>query len=112
MCPTRIRDKEMNELIKEFNDLNGMLSLSNCTEKEEKEILDRMREILKQRCENQNFTADNIIDSMERQELIKLHGMLNSAQGQQNRDAINELARNAQTDKNKYSKDKPYTNNI
>lgn len=101
----------MEELKKEFAELNAELASPNCTEKEEKEILDRMREILKQRCEIQSFTADNIIDSMERQELIKLDGTLNYIQGQQNRYAINNVACNTQKDKNKYSKDNPYPNN-
>ena len=99
----------MEELKEKFDKLNEELSSPNCSNREEK--LSIMREILKERCENQNFTADNIIDSMERQELIKLDGTLNRIQGQQNRDEINELARNAQTDNNRYSKDNPYPNN-
>lgn len=99
----------MEELKKEFAELNAELALQNCSNREEK--LDSMREILKQRCEIQSFTADNIIDSMERQELIKLDGTLNYIQGQQNRYAINNVACNTQKDKNKYSKDNPYPNN-
>ncbi|MBQ2385680.1 MAG: hypothetical protein II300_00170 [Bacteroidales bacterium] len=99
----------MNELINEFNDLNAELAFPNCLNREEK--LSRMREILKQICEIQNFTIDNIIDSMERQELIELNGTLNRIQGQQNRDEINELARNAQIDNNRYGPENPYPNN-
>lgn len=95
--------------MEEFDKLNAELASPNCSNRKEK--LDRMREILKQRCENQNFTADNIIDSMERQELIKLDGTLNRIQGQQNRDAINNVACNTQKDNNRYSKDNPYPNN-
>jgi hypothetical protein len=99
----------MEELKKEFAELNEELAKTNCTNREEK--LNRMREILKQRCEDQNFTAEGDIASMERQELIELNGMLNRAQGQQKRKETNDVARNDQIDKNKNSKDKPYPNN-
>ncbi len=99
----------MEELKKEFAELNEELAKTNCTNRKEK--LDRMREILKERCKDQNFTIDDIIDSMNLEKLRELDGTLNRIQGQQNRDEINELARNAQTDKNKHSKDKPYPNN-
>ncbi len=99
----------MEELKEEFDKLNAELASESCEDRDIKE--QKMRTNLKKRCKNQNFTADNIIDSMERQELIKLDGTLNYIQGQQNRDEINELARNAQTDKNKYSKYTPYPNN-
>lgn len=101
----------MEELKKEFAELNEKLASSNCTEKEEKEILDRMREILKQRCEIQSFTADNIIDSMNLEKLRELDGTLNRIQGQQKREETNDVARNTQIDKNKYSPDDPYPNN-
>lgn len=97
--------------MEEFDKLNLELATTNCTKEEEKEKLDSMREILKQKCKDQNFTAEGDIASMNRQELIKLNGKLNSAQGQQNRDEINELVRNAQIDKNKYSKNTRYPNN-
>jgi hypothetical protein len=99
----------MEDLKEEFDKLNAELSLQNCTNRKEK--LDSMREILKQRCEIQNFTIDNIIDSMDLEKLRELDGKLNYIQGQQNRDEINQLALNAQIDKNKHSKDKPYPNN-
>ncbi|MEE1112445.1 MAG: hypothetical protein UH077_04595 [Bacteroidales bacterium] len=99
----------MEELKKEFDKLNAELALQNCSNREEK--LSRMREILKEICKDQNFTADNIIDSMERQELIKLDGTLNRIQGQQNRDEINKLARNAQIGMSEYGPENPYPNN-
>jgi hypothetical protein len=100
----------MEELKKEFAELNAELASPNCTEPEKK--LNRVREILKQRCKDQNFTIDDIIDSMNLEKLRELDGTLNRIQGQQNRDEINELARNAQTDNNRYSEDNPYSNNI
>lgn len=99
----------MEELKKEFAELNEELAKTNCTEIEKK--LNRMREILKQRCENQNFDAEGDIDSMDLEELRKLDGTLNRIQGQQNRDAINEEARLTQIRQNRYSEDKPYPNN-
>lgn len=99
----------MEELKEEFDKLNAELESPNCSNREEK--LSRMREILKQRCEIQNFDADNIIDSMDLEKLRELNGTLNNIQGQQNRDAINEEERNAQIDNNRYSKDNPYPNN-
>jgi hypothetical protein len=98
----------MEELKEKFDKLNEELAYQNFTEKEEKEKLDSMREILEQKCKDQNFTAEEDIDSMERQELIELNGKLNSAQGQQNRDEINENARLTQIKQNKYGPDNPY----
>ncbi len=99
----------MEELKKEFDKLNAELASPNCSNREEK--LNRMREILKQICEIQNFTIDNIIDSMDLEKLRELNGTLNNIQGQQNREEINKLARNAQIDNNRYSEDNPYPNN-
>ena len=96
----------MEELKKEFAELNEELAKTNCTNREEK--LNRMREILKQRCEDQNFTIDNIIDSMDLEKLRELDGKLNYIQGQQNRDEINENARLTQIKQNKYGPDNPY----
>lgn len=99
----------MEELKKEFEKLNAELALQNCSNREEK--LDSMRKILKQRCKDQNFTIDDIIDSMDLEKLRELNGTLNRIQVQKKSDKINELARNDQIDKNKNSKDKPYPNN-
>lgn len=99
----------MEELKKEFDKLNAELALQNCSNREEK--LNRMREILKERCKDQNFTIDDIIDSMNLEKLRELDGTLNYIQGQQNRDTINEEVRLTQIDNNKYSKDNPYPNN-
>jgi|GEM_PF-4306526 len=99
------------ELKQKFAQLNGMLSLPNCTEKEEKEKENEMREILKERCKIQSFTADNIIDSMNRQALIELNGTLDKIHGQEKRDKINKEARETQIKQDKYSKDNPYPNN-
>lgn len=99
----------MEELKKEFAELNEELAKTNCTNREEK--LNRMREILKQRCKNQNFTADNIIDSMDLEKLRELDGTLNRIQVQKKSEETNDVARNTQIDKNKYSPDDPYPNN-
>ena len=99
----------MEELKKEFDKLNAELASKSCEDRDIKE--QTMRTNLKKRCKNQNFTAEESIASMERQELIELNGTLNRIQGQQNRDAINEEARLTQIKQNKYSKDKPYPNN-
>lgn len=99
----------MEELKKEFAELNAELASPNCSNREEK--LSRMREILKQICEIQNFTIDNIIDLMDLEKLRELNGTLNRIQGQQKREETNDVARNTQIDKNKYSPDDPYPNN-
>lgn len=99
----------MEELKEKFDKLNAELKSPNCLNRKEK--LSIMREILKQRCKDQNFTIEGDIDSMDLEKLRELDGKLNYIQGQQNRDEINQLARNAQIDKNKHSKDKPYPNN-
>ncbi|MEE1252959.1 MAG: hypothetical protein UHK52_07690 [Bacteroidales bacterium] len=99
----------MEELKEEFDKLNAELESLTCSDREEK--LSRMKEILKQRCKDQNFTADNIIDSMDLEKLRELDGTLNRIQGQQKREETNDVARNTQIDKNKYSPDDPYPNN-
>lgn len=95
--------------MEEFDKLNKALENPNCLNKEE--ILSKMKKNLNRRCQEQNFTIEKSIDSMERQELIKLNSELIAYQGQQNRDAINEEERNAQIDNNRYSQDNPYPNN-
>lgn len=97
--------------MEEFDKLNAELALQNCTEKEEKEKLDSMRKILKQKCKDQNFTAEEDIDSMNLEKLRELDGTLNRIQVQKKSDEINNVACNTQKDKNKYSKDNPYPNN-
>lgn len=99
----------MDGLKKEFAELNAELASPNCSNRKEK--LNRMREILKERCEIQNFTAEESIDSMDLEKLRELNGKLNSAQGQQNRYTINKETCETQTSKNKYSEDNPYPNN-
>ena len=97
--------------MEEFDKLNAELALQNCTEKEEKEKLDSMRKILKQKCKDQNFTAEEDIDSMNLEKLRELDGTLNRIQVQKKSDEITENARETQIKQNRYSKDKPYPNN-
>ena len=99
----------MEDLKEEFDKLNAELSLQNCTNRKEK--LDRMREILKQRCKDQSFTAEGDIASTGLAKLRELDGTLNGIQVQKKSDKINNVARNTQIDKNKYSPDNPYPNN-
>lgn len=99
----------MEDLKEEFDKLNAELAKTNCSNREEK--LNRMREILKERCKDQNFTIDDIIDSMNLEKLRELDGKLNYIQGQQNRDTITENALETQIKQNKYSKNNPYPNN-
>lgn len=96
----------MEELKKEFAELNAELASESCEDRDIKE--QKMRTNLKKRCKNQNFTADNIIDSMDLEKLRELDGTLNRIQVQKKSDKINNDERNAQTSRNKFNPETPY----
>ncbi|MEE1000678.1 MAG: hypothetical protein U0L37_01785 [Bacteroidales bacterium] len=99
----------MEELKEEFDKLNADLASPNCLNRKEK--LDRMREILKEICEIQNFTIDDIIDSMDLEKLRELDGTLNRIQVQKKSDETNDEARATQIGMSEYSPGNPYPNN-
>lgn len=99
----------MEELKKEFDKLNAELASPNCSNRKEK--LNRMREILKERCKDQNFTAEESIDSMDLEKLRELDGTLNRIQVQKKSDKVNDEARATQTGMSEYSPDNQYPNN-
>ncbi len=98
----------MEELKEKFDKLNAELVSQNFTEKEEKEKLDSMRKILKQKCKDQNFDAEGDIGLMDLEKLRELNGTLNGIQVQKKSDKINNDERNAQTSRNKFNPETPY----
>ena len=113
MRPTRIRDKEMNNINKimklenEFDDLNDKLTVELC-ENKRNEIISKIRKNLKERCELQGESIPINIGSMDVAQLIELNAQLRNKRKKTESNKVNDEARAAQTSKNKYGPDNPY----
>lgn len=113
MRPTRIRDKEMNNINKinnlenEFWTLSGEVAVELC-ENKRNEIISKIRENLKERCKLQEENINNI-DSMDVAQLIDLNAQLRNKRRKTESDKVNDEAQATQTGKNKYGPDNPYS---
>lgn len=113
MRPTRIRDKEMNNinnLENEFDSLNNKVAVELC-ENKRNEIISKIRENLKERCELQGESIPINIGSMNLAQLRELNAQLRNKRRKTESDKVNNEARAAQTSKNEYGPDNLYPNN-
>lgn len=99
--------EKITELENEFCNLSGEVAVELC-ENKRNEIISKIRENLKERCELQGESIPINIGSMDVAQLIELNAQLINKIRKTESNKVNDEARVAQTSKNKYGPDNPY----